>query len=89
MPKKMLDKEKLLAEILTYISRHGVSSSQSLCQLFEISQSTLSRMISASKDAFIVIGKARGTKYAVQRKITDTVTSIPIYEVDFSSRGSL
>lgn len=81
MLKKSINKEKLQSEILAYISRTGISSSRSLCQMFGISQSTLSRMISSSKDELLVIGKARGTKYAAQRKIIDTIMPIPVYEI--------
>jgi hypothetical protein len=88
MPKNLIDKEKIQSEILVYISRHGASSSQSICQLFKISQPTLSRMLSAIKDDLLVIGKARDTKYAAYRKISDTTSSVPIYEIldDATSR---
>ncbi|HLB58401.1 MAG TPA: type II toxin-antitoxin system HipA family toxin YjjJ, partial [Gammaproteobacteria bacterium] len=88
MPKKTVDKEKIRSEILAFISLHGVASPQTLCQLFKISQPTLSRILSSIKNELLVIGKARETKYVIQRKITDTATPIPIYEIleDASSR---
>ena len=88
MPKKTVDKEKIRSEILAFISLHGVASPQTLCQLFKISQPTLSRILSSIKNELLVIGKARETKYVMQRKITDTATPIPIYEIleDASSR---
>jgi hypothetical protein len=89
MPKKkILDKEKIQSEILAFISLHGVASPQMLCQLFKISQPTLSRILSAIKSELVVIGKARETQYAIQRKITDTAMPIAIYEIreDGSSR---
>jgi hypothetical protein len=89
MPKKnLIDKEKIQSEILTFISLHGAVSPQALCQLFKISQPTLSRILSSIKNNLLVIGKARETKYAIQRKIPDTITPIPIYEIleDGSSR---
>ena len=89
MPKKkMVDKEKIQSEILAFISRNGAASPQTLCQLFKISQPTLSRILSSIKNKLVVIGKARETKYAIQRKITDTATPIAIYEIleDASSR---
>ncbi|MBV8803328.1 MAG: type II toxin-antitoxin system HipA family toxin YjjJ [Gammaproteobacteria bacterium] len=79
--KKLIDKEKIQSEILAFINLHGATSSQTLRQLFKISQSTLSRAISSVKNELIIIGKARETKYAIQRKITDTITPIPIYEI--------
>jgi hypothetical protein len=83
MPKKKtVDKEKLQAEILAFIGLHGITSSQTLCQLFKISQPTLSRILSSIKNERVVIGKARETQYALQRKITDTKTPIPIYEIN-------
>jgi hypothetical protein len=75
------DKARLQLEILTYLSRHGASSSQLLCQLLKISQPTLSRILSSMHNELLVIGKARDTKYAAHRKITDTTTPIPIYEI--------
>lgn len=89
MPKKKpVDKEKIQSDILAFISLHGAVSSHTLCQLFKISQSTLSRILSSIKNELVVIGKARETKYAIQRKITDTTTPITIYEIleDASSR---
>jgi HipA-like protein len=89
MPKKKrVDKEKIQSEILAFISLHGAASPQTLCQLFKISQPTLSRILSAIKNELVMIGKARETKYAIQRKITDTVTPLAIYEIleDASSR---
>lgn len=89
MPKKKrVDKEKIQSEILAFISLHGVASPQTLCQLFKISQPTLSRILSSIKSELVVIGKARETKYAIQRKIIDTTTPIAIYEIleDASSR---
>ncbi len=88
MSKRALNREKLQSEILTFISRHGASSSQSLCQRFDISQPTLSRIIASNKNEFLIIGKARDTKYAAQRNIIDITMPIPIYEIlkDGSSR---
>lgn len=88
MPKRLLDRETLQSEILIYISRHGVSSSQSLCQHFKISQPTLSRIISANKNELLMLGKGRSSKYAARRHITDTAMPTPIYEIleDGSSR---
>lgn len=82
MPKKMLvDKAKLQSEILAFLSLHGIASPQTLCQLFKISQPTLSRILSLIKNEILIIGKARETKYAAQRKITGTATPITIYEI--------
>jgi len=89
MPRKALvDKEKLQSDLLAYLRLHGVSSSQSLCIAFKISQPTLSRMLSLIKDKLLIIGKAQDTKYAVCRKIEGTATPISIYEIgeDGSSR---
>jgi hypothetical protein len=82
MPRKAAtDKEKLRFDILAYISRYGASSPQLLCQLFKISQPTLSRVLFLLQDELLVIGKARGTKYAAHRKIADVDSPIPIYEI--------
>jgi hypothetical protein len=89
MPKKKaVDKEKIQSEILAFINLHGAASAQTLCQLFKISQPTLSRILSPIKNELVIIGKARETTYALPRKITDTATPIAIYEIleDGSSR---
>jgi hypothetical protein len=81
MPKQALNKEKLQSELLTYLRRQGLSSSQSLCQTFKISQPTLSRILSTIKDKLLIIGKAQNTKYAVIRKINNVTTPVPLYEI--------
>jgi len=89
MPKnKKVDKEKIRSVILDFISLHGATSSQTLCQLFKISQPTLSRILSLVKHELLIIGKARETQYATRRKITGITLPIPIYEIleDGSSR---
>src|SRR6478752_2548487 len=81
MARKQLDKLKLQTEILTYLSRAGATPAQALCQTFNISQSTLSRILAAAKDNLVVVGSARETKYAVKRNISGVSTPIPIYEI--------
>ncbi len=81
MPRKALDKDKIQYELLAYLNRHGASPTQSLCQKFQISQPTLSRIISSIKNQILVLGKAQETKYALCRKIENTITPIPLYEI--------
>jgi len=88
MPKKYVDKEKIRTEILTHLRRQGPSSASLLCQIFKISQPTLSRILVSLKDQLLVLGKAQHTQYALQRKIEGVITPLPLYEIlpDRSSR---
>src|ERR1700733_10491413 len=82
MPRKALDKDKIQTELFAYLNRHGASTTQSLCQKLQISQSTLSRLLSQNKEQILILGKAQETKYALPRKIENTITPIPIYEIN-------
>lgn len=88
MTRKKIDKTKLHAELLAYLSRYGATPADVLCHTFQISQPTLSRVFSMIKDKILIIGKAQETKYALNRKIHGVVTPIRIYEIleDNSSR---
>lgn len=88
MARTKLDKFRLQAEVLAYLGRYGATSAQALCNTFKISQPTLSRIFSETKDKLLIIGKAQETKYALNRKIDGVVQPIPIYEIleDGSSR---
>lgn len=85
MTRKQLDKTKLQTEILAYLSRFGPTPAQILCHTFKISQPTLSRILSMTKDKLFVIGRAQETKYALRRKIDGVVVPIPIYEIQEDS----
>lgn len=88
MTRKNLDKAKRHAEIIAYLSRYGATAANVLCHTLNISQPTLSRIFSITKERILVIGKAQETKYALNRKIDGVVTPIRIYEIleDGSSR---
>lgn len=88
MARTKLDKIRLQAEVLAYLSRYGATPARVLCHTFKISQPTLSRIFSQIKDKLLIIGKAQETKYALNRKIDGVAQPIPIYEIleDSSSR---
>lgn len=83
-----MDKQKIQTDILTYLKRHGPTSAPILCQTFNISQPTLSRLLSSLKSSLFIVGQAQRTQYAIPRKIEDVMTPLPLYEVlqDRSSR---
>ncbi len=80
MGRKNLDKTHLQTEILTYLRQNGAATLQSIRDKFLISQPSLSRILSSLKTHILVVGKARGTKYAALRKI-DNCSEFPIYEI--------
>ncbi|MES2613937.1 MAG: type II toxin-antitoxin system HipA family toxin YjjJ [Bdellovibrionota bacterium] len=73
--------ENAKQELLAYLRKNGQTTTKTLCQILELSQASLSRILSSIKDQIVVMGKARETTYAAVRKIDDLPQVIPIFEI--------
>ncbi len=59
----------------------GPSPARTLMAELQISQSTLSRLVQGMRDAVVVGGRARATRYGARRQILGVVAPIPVYDV--------
>lgn len=82
MPRK-IDPEHLFRLLCRELAS-GPKSASELTAKLDISQPTLSRIVTTHRDDVILIGRARATRYVRARTIEDLGRSIPIYEVDES-----
>jgi hypothetical protein len=87
--KKIIDKEKLNLEILSYLRRYGKTPVSTLCGIYQLSQPSLSRILQNVRDEIVVIGKAKKTVYAARRKIDAHFSFIPIYEIEKNGKSNL
>lgn len=65
--------------------RHGPATAAELQREFDISQPTLSRRVAALRGQVVAFGRARATRYALQRHIRELAAELPVYRI--SSAG--
>ena len=67
---------------LRHLLSNRTMSSRELTQELDISQPTLSRLLSGMSHEIVVMGKGRATCYGLPRKIHDTESRFPVYVID-------
>ena len=88
MPKlPKIDSEALEIALLRLFV-NGPERAVQVCKLLEISQSTLSRLLSKSKNAIVKIGKGPSTIYALKKKIIALPEELIIYKISTTGEVS-
>lgn len=60
----------------------GVRTSHELQQLLDISQPTLSRLVSRLGGQVLIVGKSRATRYTRPRNVRDLGSEFPVFRID-------
>jgi len=75
-----------LDQLIKLLGLHGVLSSLELQQMLEISQPTLSRLVSRAGTQVLRIGRARAAVYALSQPVFGVEGSLPVYAIDEKGR---
>jgi hypothetical protein len=76
-------------DLVTFLRRHGVSSSAALQSAIDAGQATLSRALTALGDQIIRIGGGRSTRYGVRRELPQIGSSWPMLRIDAEGEPKL
>jgi hypothetical protein len=68
-------------ELIELLERLGPSRATLLCRTLQISQPTLSRLVNRAGPELLVVGRARATRYAACRTVSEVAFPLPIYEI--------
>lgn len=74
-------------ELITALERLGRASGPDLARVLAISPATLSRAVRGAGDAVCRMGRRRGARYALRRRIADLPARIPVFRVGPAGRS--
>jgi hypothetical protein len=86
MNRRRKDLSGLQKALREFLGQIGLSDSKGIQRQLDISQPAFSRLAASMKSDLLVFGRARATRYALRREISDIGSSFPIYEI--SDNGS-
>lgn len=73
-------------ELIAALERLGRASGPDLARVLGVSPATLSRAVRSAGDAVCRMGRRRGARYALRRRVGDLPLRIPVFRVE-ESRG--
>ena len=77
-----MNKKTLRQQQIKQILSAGPSTARILAERLEVSQPTISNLLSEISEEVLKIGKTRGAKYALRRKVHQVDQAIPLFSVD-------
>jgi hypothetical protein len=73
-------------ELIAALDRLGHASGPDLARVLGVSPATLSRAVRTAGDAVCRMGRTRGARYSLRRRIADLPPRIPVFRVDRDGR---
>lgn len=81
MNRRRKDLGRLRKALREFLGQIGLSDSKGIQRQLNISQPAFSRLAASMRSDLLVFGRARATRYALRREISDIGSSFPVYEI--------